>query len=140
MNTESMNHDKFREIMCSGNWARLIFMLIFGMLLHLAGLVMWVLSGLQFLFALLNGKDNENLRNLGGSIAVFVHQALDFVCYNTEQKPFPFSAWPDSPYETRNDDTQDGDSVIDVESNSESEQQADDDGSADSDNDPDNRQ
>ena len=137
MNTESVHHDKFREIMCSGNWSRLIFMLIFGVLLHVAGMVMWVLSGLQFLFSLLTGKDNENLRNLGGSIAVFVHQALDFVCYNTEQKPFPFSAWPDSPYETRDvDDVANDESVIDVESDSES-GPADDGNDADTETNPD---
>ena len=137
MSTESVHHDKFREVMCSGSWLRLIYMLIFGMLLHIAGLVMWVLSGLQFLFALLTGKDNENLRSLGGSIAVFVHQALDFVCYNTEQKPFPFSAWPDSPYEARNnDDVVEEENVIDVESESEF-GQTDDGDNEGSDNNPD---
>jgi hypothetical protein len=99
MNTQSVNHDEFRSnVTNSRSWMRLVYMLIFAVLLHLAGLVMWVLCALQFLFALWTGRDNANLRSLGGSIAVFVHEALDFVSYNSEQKPFPFAAWPQNPH------------------------------------------
>jgi len=118
MNTETINHEKLKEnITSSGNWIRLLYMLLFGVMLHIAGLVMWVLSALQFLFALFTGKDNHNLRSLGGSIAVFVHQGLDFVCYNTEKKPFPFAAWPDSSY-----DTQDVEDAVIVEAEYKAEQ------------------
>lgn len=99
MNTESVNHEEFRSnVTNSRSWMRLVYMLIFAVLLHLAGLVMWVLCALQFLFALLTGRDNANLRSLGGSISVFVHEALDFVSYNSEKKPFPFAAWPQNPH------------------------------------------
>lgn len=99
MNTQSVNHEEFRSnVTNSRSWIRLVYMLIFGILLHLAGLVMWVLCALQFLFALLTGRDNANLRSLGGSISVFVHEALDFVSYNSEQKPFPFAPWPQNPH------------------------------------------
>lgn len=98
MNTQT-DQDRLRSnIANSRTWTRLAYMLIFALLLHLAGLVMWVLCTLQFLFSLFTGKDNDNLRSLGASIAVFVHQALDFVSYNTEQKPFPFASWPQDPH------------------------------------------
>lgn len=106
MSTQSINQEQFRtNVTNTRNWVRLVYMLIFAVLLHLAGLVMWVLCALQFLSSLLTGKDNDNLRSLGGSIAVFVHQALNFVSYNTEQKPFPFAAWPNSPSTGGNDDS-----------------------------------
>lgn len=95
MSTETINQEQFRaNVTNARHWIRLIYMLIFAVLLHLAGLVMWVLCALQFIFSLLTGKDNGNLRSLGSSIATFVHQALNYVSYNTENKPFPFAPWP----------------------------------------------
>lgn len=104
MNAHTVNQEQLRSNLTnSRHWIRLAYMLIFALLLHLAGLVMWVLCALQFLFALITGKDNGNLRSLGNSIGMFIHQALDFVSYNTEQKPFPFAAWPSNPPAAGND-------------------------------------
>lgn len=103
MNTQTLNHEQFRSnIGNPRSWMRLAYMLIYALLLHVAGVVMWVLCTLQFLFSLITGKDNDNLRSLGGSTAVFFHQALDFLSYNTEQKPFPFAPWPENPHSTGN--------------------------------------
>ncbi len=77
------------------HWSRLIYMLIFGLLLNLAGAVMWALAALQFLFVITSGKDNAQLRRFGRSLAQFVEQALMYVSYNTETRPFPFADWPD---------------------------------------------
>jgi hypothetical protein len=76
------------------NWQRLLYMVLFALLLHLASAVMWVLCALQFLFVLMTGQDNSHLRHLGGSISIFVHQSLQYLSYNSETKPFPFSDWP----------------------------------------------
>jgi hypothetical protein len=122
MNTQTNEGHYCPKIPNPRNWIRLVYMLIFALLLHLAGIVMWVLCSLQFLFAFFTGKDNDNLRSLGASIAAFVHQALDFVSYNTEQKPFPFAAWPGNPRSTDNDviieaEEVDGDSGENAEKN-----------------------
>ncbi len=77
------------------HWSRLVYMLIFGLLLNLAGAVMWALAALQFLFVITSGKDNVQLRRFGRSLAQFVEQALMYVSYNTETRPFPFADWPD---------------------------------------------
>lgn len=77
------------------HWTRLIYMLLFALMLHVASIAMWVLCAMQFLFSLLTGKDNENLRYLGKSITRFIGQALDFLTYNTETRPFPFAEWPE---------------------------------------------
>ena len=76
------------------NWSRLLYMLIFGLLLNLAGAVMWLLAALQFVFVLGTGEDNRQLRHFGKALADFIRDALLFVSYNTERKPFPFADWP----------------------------------------------
>ena len=76
------------------HWIRLIYMLLFALMLHVASIVMWVLCAMQFIISLITDKNNENLRYLGKSITRFIGQALDFLTYNTEVKPFPFAEWP----------------------------------------------
>lgn len=77
------------------HWIRLVYMLIFGLLLVVARMVIWVVALLEFLFILFTGKDNRNLRNLGQGTAKWCYQALLFVTFNTNQKPFPFDDWPE---------------------------------------------
>lgn len=116
MTTETIEHQEFcRNVKQHQHWVRLIYMLILGVLLNLAGAVMWVLCGLQFLFVLGSGSDNQYLRNMSRSIARFIEQALLYVSYNSDHKPFPFAPWgetkdssestpPPSPAATRADD------------------------------------
>lgn len=45
----------------------------------------------------MTGRDNDELRRFGHSLATFMYEALQFLTYNTEHKPFPFADWPDLP-------------------------------------------
>lgn len=79
------------------NWMRLLFMVLFAVMLQVAFLVMWALVAVQFLWALITGSDNDKLRRFGESLATYIFEALRFLTYNTEQKPFPFADWPEVP-------------------------------------------
>jgi nitrogen fixation-related uncharacterized protein len=79
------------------HWLRFLFMVLFAVLLQVASLVMWALVAVQFLWALISGSDNDQLRRFGHSLATFIFDSLQFLTYNTERKPFPFSEWPDLP-------------------------------------------
>lgn len=95
MSSETIDRDQIKSnVKNTHNWRRLLYMVLFAVFLQLAAIIMWVLCSIQFLFVLLTGQDNENLRQLGSSIASFVHHALRFLSYNTDDKPFPFEAWP----------------------------------------------
>lgn len=75
-------------------WFRLLYMILFALCLQVASVVMWVLVMLQFIFALLTGQDNEKLRAFGKSLSEYIYDVLQFLTYNDEEKPFPFSDWP----------------------------------------------
>lgn len=88
---------------------RLLYMLLFGVILYIAGTVVFALVALQFIFTLMSNDNNDEMRRLGRSIGVFFKQALDFLTYNSEVKPFPFSPWPtdtDDSLEQSNDASQ----------------------------------
>lgn len=90
-----MDNEKLKSnLMSSKHWFRLIFMLFFAAVLHLASLVMWVLVILQFLFSLFTGEDNSHLRKFGHSLSTYIYDVLKFLCYSSEEKPFPFADWP----------------------------------------------
>ena len=80
------------------HWTRLVYMIIFALCLQVASIVMWALVVLQFLFALVTGKDNGNLRSFGQSLSEYIYEALQFLTYNSNDKPFPFSSWPEPEY------------------------------------------
>lgn len=90
-----MDADTLKTNITSGaHWLRLLYMILFAVLLYFAGVVMVVVVVLQFLFALLSGSANDNLRRFGESLSRYIFQALQFLTYNSERKPFPFSDWP----------------------------------------------
>ncbi|AFU98539.1 DUF4389 domain-containing protein [Simiduia agarivorans] len=92
MSNQPIDQDQILENLSNQHtWVRLVYMLIYGVMLHVAGLVMWLLCAVQFLCTLVFGKDNQSLRSLSANIVEFIHQALQFVSYNSESRPFPFT-------------------------------------------------
>ena len=91
--------EKFEDIVDNlrqpSAWIRVVFMLAFAVFLYLViAPVILVLIVVQALFAVITGAENENLRFLGSALTVYVSQILEFVTYNSEIKPFPFSNFP----------------------------------------------
>lgn len=90
-----MDNEQLKSNLTSSkHWLRLIFMLLFAAVLQLASLVMWILVAVQFLFSLITGEDNEHLRRFGHSLSTYIYEVLKFLCYSSEEKPFPFADWP----------------------------------------------
>ncbi|WP_295802968.1 DUF4389 domain-containing protein [uncultured Microbulbifer sp.] len=92
-----MSNEELKQNLTSTNqWVRLIYMVLFAVLLEIAGFVMLAVVIAQFIFAIFTGSANDNLRRLGDQLASYIYQALQFLIYNSEEKPFPFSEWPES--------------------------------------------
>ncbi|MBB5209827.1 DUF4389 domain-containing protein [Microbulbifer hydrolyticus] len=92
-----MSNEELKQNLTSSNqWLRLLYMVLFAVLLEIAGFVMLAVVIAQFLFAIFTGSANDNLRRLGDQIASYIYQTLQFLIYNSEEKPFPFSEWPES--------------------------------------------
>jgi hypothetical protein len=90
-----MNNEQLKSnLLSSKHWLRLLFMILFALLLQVVSFIMGALVILQFLFSLITGQDNINLRKFGSSLSTYIYQTLKFLTYNSEEKPFPFSDWP----------------------------------------------
>ena len=90
-----MNNEQIKSNLTSSkHWLRLIFMLLFAAVLQLASIIMWILVIAQFVFSLITGEDNLNLRKFGHSLSIYIFDTLKFLTYASEEKPFPFADWP----------------------------------------------
>ena len=76
-------------------WLRLLFMLIFGLIISLTGMVGTVIVVLGFFWVLFTGEVNRELRQIGQAIATYMFEIIRYMTFNTDDKPFPFGgSWP----------------------------------------------
>lgn len=76
-------------------WIRIIFMVGFALVMYLViAPIVLVLMIVQALFTVITGEANYNLRRFGGALGEYVLQILQFITYNSHDKPFPFSDFP----------------------------------------------
>jgi hypothetical protein len=53
----------------------------------------------QFFASLFTGKPNDQLTRFGRNLARYFQQITVYMTFATEEKPFPFTPWPDEPHE-----------------------------------------
>ncbi len=76
-------------------WGRILLMVGFAFVLYLLIVpAIIILTIAQALFAAITGDANRNLRGLGFLIKQYVSQIIDFVTYNSDERPFPFADFP----------------------------------------------
>jgi len=84
-------------------WFRCLFICIYAALVWLASLVGVFVVVLGFFWMLFTGEVNTQLRQAGQSIASYMYQAVRYMTFNTDTKPFPFGAsWPSGTPEDTN--------------------------------------
>ena len=77
-------------------WLRGGFILIFALIYGISKIVIWSLVIFQFVSLLITKETNPQLSRFSKSLSVFVYQLLQYVMFNSEEKPFPFSDWPEA--------------------------------------------
>lgn len=75
-------------------WLRGLFMLLFIFLMGVAKLLTLVVVVLQFLAVLFSGEADKNLLIFGKSLSVYQYQIALYLTYNSEERPFPVTDWP----------------------------------------------
>ncbi|MEE8296682.1 MAG: DUF4389 domain-containing protein [Hyphomicrobium sp.] len=75
-------------------WIRLLYVLLFIAIYSVGEIVLAAVVTLQFGFVLLTGERNENLLRFGGSVSRFIYEVLLYFTFKSDDKPFPFGAWP----------------------------------------------
>ena len=88
--------DETRENLINPNiWIRALNMVLFMFAYGLAKAIIVFVAFFQFISVLVTGGANLPLLRFGKNLSVFIYEILEFQTFNTEIRPFPFSAWPE---------------------------------------------
>ncbi len=105
-----INKDELLDIK---KWQRLFFMVIYGAAINFVVSILIILVAIQFIFYLFTSKTNNQLQSANNWLQGFFNDALNFLSFNTDSKPWPFSDKDDV-----SDSNEDGENteVVDEES------------------------
>jgi hypothetical protein len=77
-------------------WLRGFFILVFGVIFYFLYLVIWLLVIFQFVTKVLTGELNSNLEQFSTKMTSYAMQILNYITYQSEERPFPFSPFPET--------------------------------------------
>lgn len=102
-----MDQEIKASLTASESWVRGLYMLLFAVIYWVAETVLAAVAIIQFIFLLIAHGPNERLQEFGDDLSVYFYQIIQFLTFNTEEKPFPFKPWPyggDGPFEEEETD------------------------------------
>ena len=82
-------------------WLRLVFMIVLSVAFNVAEVIIFAVVAFQFLASLFTGQPNDRLARFGRNLARYLQQITVYLTFTTEEKPFPFTPWPDEPHEEK---------------------------------------
>lgn len=71
-----------------------LFMLLMAFFYQLAGTLLFFITIIQFVIALINGTPNARLVSFGRSLGSYIKQIVSYLTFASDDRPFPFSDWP----------------------------------------------
>jgi len=75
--------------------ARALFMVFFALVYSVSKFLIIGLTLFQLITVLLSEKPNELVLKFSKGLGIYIYQIIGFLTFNSEEKPFPFSPWPD---------------------------------------------
>jgi|TARA_B110000438_G_C15686719_1_gene594896 hypothetical protein len=84
-----INKDELLDIK---KWQRFFFMLVYGVAVYFVVGILLFLASIQFLFYLFTSKTNTQLQLANNWLQGFFNDALNFLSFNTNAKPWPFNS------------------------------------------------
>lgn len=89
-----MDNEQLKENISNKNqWTRIIYMVLFAIILYLSMMVVWLVVLVQLLFALITGKPHQDIADFAADLTQYVYRIVAFLTYTSEYRPFPFSDW-----------------------------------------------
>lgn len=80
------------------------FMILFFVLARFVAVLVALIALFQFISTLITRKPNDNLKDFGKNLSLYAAEIIQFLSYNSDRKPWPFSpgteAKPENPEPT----------------------------------------
>ena len=75
-------------------WLRGLFILVFGVIFYFLYGLIWLLVIFQFITKVITGGLNGNLEQFSTKMTSYAMQILNYITFQSEERPFPFSPFP----------------------------------------------
>ena len=82
-------------------WLRGFFILIFGVIFYFLYGLIWLLIIFQFVTKVITGGLNNNLEQWSTRMTCYAMQILNYITFQSEERPFPFSPFPEGNVEAQ---------------------------------------
>jgi hypothetical protein len=89
-----MDKDIKESVTATDTWLRALYMVLFAIIYSLTEIILTAVVIFQFFIVLVTREPNDRLLDFGEDIGVFIFQIIQYLTFNTEEKPFPFGPWP----------------------------------------------
>ena len=76
-------------------WMRAVFMILFLIVFWVVEFLIFFAALFQFVTVLLTNRTNEAVLRLSNNLSFFALEIFQYLTFNSNLRPFPFSAWPD---------------------------------------------
>ena len=89
-----MSSDIKSNLTNADTWLRIVFIVLFLLLVQLIGWVLLAVVVVQFVLVLFSGEKNKQLASFGGRLGTYLKQIVSYMSFASDAKPFPFSDFP----------------------------------------------
>lgn len=90
MENQTKSNRNFKDDLIRG-----AFILLFFVAARFVGFLVTVITLFQFLCVLIVSKPNVNVKHFGKNLSLYAAEIIQFLSYNTDRKPWPYSKWPE---------------------------------------------
>ena len=91
-----MDEDIKKNLKDRSSWLRGLFILLFVIFYNVAEIVLMTIVVVQFGFKVVTGEVNDKILGFSKSLSRYIYEVFQFITYESETMPFPFSDWPES--------------------------------------------
>lgn len=71
-----------------------LYLILFLVLSRVVSICVALIAVFQLVCSLVLRKPNENAKRFGNDLSIYLAEIVQFLSYNTDNKPWPFSSWP----------------------------------------------
>ena len=90
-----MKEEMRENLIDEGIWMRGVFMILFLIAYNIVEFLILLVALFQFVAVLFTGRVNETVLRLGNNLSFFALETFQYLTFNSNLRPFPFSPWPD---------------------------------------------
>jgi hypothetical protein len=75
-------------------WLRGLFIVIYAVISYVLFWIIWLVVIFQFVMKVITANLNPNVMNFSGGLTRYAFQILEYVTFQSEERPWPFGPWP----------------------------------------------